>query len=200
MPNFLVHRLSHIPALLSVPHHTSPFPSLFSLYPPLPPKADSFWFRSDTLFRRLFVVPGMPHTLWLCRLVRVVSALLKTNKVSTWMFGAHASFSGRTCRIHPAGGQSWVCLDFMYIFFFMALRSNGGQDLLNQEATRSHSDTPHSVGPLFTSDQPDADTSDNTPYSQQICMPPRGVRTHNLSRRTAADRGCWDRNFMYIRK
>jgi len=144
MPNFLVHRLSHIPALRSVPHHTSPFPSLFSLYPPLPPKADSFWFRSDTLFRRLFVVPGMPHTLWLCRLVRVVSALLKTNKVSTWMFGAHASFSGWTCRINPAGGKAgYVMISYTYLFL-TALRPNGGPGLLNQEATRSHTTTRHS--------------------------------------------------------
>ena len=88
-----------------------------TLYPPLPLKADSFWFRSDTLFTRLFVVPGMPHTLWLCRLVRVVSALLQTNKVSTWMCEAHANFSGRTCRIHPPAEQSWVYLDFVYIFY-----------------------------------------------------------------------------------
>jgi len=131
MPNFLVHRLSHIPAFPSAPHHTSPLPSLLSLslslslYLPIPPKADSFWFRSDTLFTRLFVVPGMPHTLWLCRLVRVVSALLKTNKVSTSMFGAHASFSGRPCRIQPPGGQSWVYLDFMYIFSYGAGAQRG---------------------------------------------------------------------------
>jgi len=34
-----------------------------------------------------------------------------------------------------------------------------GQGLLNIEASRSHSDTPHLVGLLWTSDQPDADTS-----------------------------------------
>jgi hypothetical protein len=34
-----------------------------------------------------------------------------------------------------------------------------GQGLLNVEASRSHSDTPHSVGLLWTSDQPDAETS-----------------------------------------
>ena len=34
-----------------------------------------------------------------------------------------------------------------------------GQDLLSLEASRSHSDTPHSVGLLWTSDQPDAETS-----------------------------------------
>jgi hypothetical protein len=33
-----------------------------------------------------------------------------------------------------------------------------GQGLLIIEASRSHSDTPHSVGLLWTSDQPDAET------------------------------------------
>jgi hypothetical protein len=34
-----------------------------------------------------------------------------------------------------------------------------GQGLLIIEASRSHSDTPHSVGLFWTSDQPDAETS-----------------------------------------
>jgi len=148
MPNFLVHQLSHIPALRSVPRHTSPFPPLLSLYPTLPPKADSFWFRSDTLFRRLFVVPGMPHTLWLCRLVRVVSALLKTNKVSTWMFGAHASFSGRTCRMHPPGGRAGYvlisCTHFMYTFLSYGAAAQRGLWSSHSEAAISHTATRHS--------------------------------------------------------
>ena len=42
--------------------------------------------------------------------------------------------------------------------------SHGEQPLVGQglpiiEASRSHSDAPHSVGPLCASDQPDADTS-----------------------------------------
>jgi hypothetical protein len=34
-----------------------------------------------------------------------------------------------------------------------------GHGLLNVEASRSHSDAPHSLGLLWTSDQPDAETS-----------------------------------------
>jgi hypothetical protein len=34
----------------------------------------------------------------------------------------------------------------------------GGLGLLIVEASRSHSDTPHSIGLLWTSDQPDAET------------------------------------------
>ena len=104
------------PSFCPTSHLALSIPRL-SLYPLLPPEEDSFWFPSDTLFTRLFVVPGMPHTLWLCRLVRVVSALLKTNKVSTWMFGAHASFSGRRCRIHPPGAKLGISWFLVHIFF-----------------------------------------------------------------------------------
>ena len=41
----------------------------------------------------------------------------------------------------------------------MAWQPETGIDLLIVEASRSHSDTPHSVGFLSTSDQPDAETS-----------------------------------------
>jgi hypothetical protein len=41
----------------------------------------------------------------------------------------------------------------------MAQQPLGGLGLLIIEASRSHSDTPHSVGLLWTSDQPVAETS-----------------------------------------
>ena len=41
----------------------------------------------------------------------------------------------------------------------MAQQATVGQDLLIVEASRSHPDTPHSIGPLWASDQPDAETS-----------------------------------------
>jgi len=44
-------------------------------------------------------------------------------------------------------------------FAFFIIFSCGGQGLLIIEASRSHSDTPHSVGLLWTSDQPHAETS-----------------------------------------
>jgi hypothetical protein len=45
-------------------------------------------------------------------------------------------------------------------FFFVALRPNASQGLLIFEVSRLHSlDTPQSVGLLWTSDQPDAETS-----------------------------------------
>jgi len=44
-------------------------------------------------------------------------------------------------------------------FITMAQQPQVGQGLLIIEDSRSHSDTPHSVGLLWTSDQPDAETS-----------------------------------------
>jgi hypothetical protein len=44
-------------------------------------------------------------------------------------------------------------------FFFHGATAPVSQSLLIIEASQSHSDTPHSVGLLWTSDQPDAETS-----------------------------------------
>ena len=59
------------------------------------------------------------------------------------------------------------------------------------EASRSHSDTPHSVEPLWTRDQPDAETSTWTnttlpPPKKDIQVPDR-IRTRNPSKRATAD-------------
>jgi len=72
-----------------------------------------------------------------------------------------------------------------------------GQGLLIIEASRSHSDAPHSVGLLWTSDQPDAETS-TWQHSQQTSMPPAGFEpTIPASERP---RTHWDRhklNYSY---
>ena len=64
----------------------------------------------------------------------------------------------------------------------------------------THNDAPLSTGPSWTSDQLVAETlPDNTQHSQHTNIhAPGGIRTHNPSRRTAADlrlrpRGHWDR-------
>jgi hypothetical protein len=46
-----------------------------------------------------------------------------------------------------------------YYFFSAAQQPPVGHSALIVVASRSHSDTPHSVGLLWTSDQPDAETS-----------------------------------------
>jgi len=55
------------------------------------------------------------------------------------------------------GRQCWKGLFFF--FFLMVRQPLVGQGLLTLEASRSHSDTPHSVGLFWTSDRPDAETS-----------------------------------------
>jgi hypothetical protein len=66
--------------------------------------------------------------------------------------------------------------------------------------TWSHSrHTPQSVGLLWTGDRPVAETSDNTNTVQETNIhAPGGIRTHDPSKRSAADlrlrpRGHWDR-------
>jgi hypothetical protein len=76
-----------------------------------------------------------------------------------------------------------------------------GQCLLIFDASWSHSDTPHSVGILCTSDQPEAETS----TWQHTTLTPGGIRTHNLSKRAAADprlrpRGHWGSAMCYTVK
>jgi hypothetical protein len=65
--------------------------------------------------------------------------------------------------------------------FYIALQPLVGQGLLIIEASRSHS-----AGLVWTSDQPDAETSDNTQHSQETDIhAPGGIRTHALDH--------WDR-------
>ena len=72
-----------------------------------------------------------------------------------------------------------------------------GQDVLVFKVSRSHNDTPQSVGLLWTSDSSSQrPLPDNT--QQTNVHAPGGIQTHNLSRRAAADlllrtRGHWDR-------
>jgi hypothetical protein len=49
----------------------------------------------------------------------------------------------------------------------MAQQPPMGQGLLIIKASQSHSDTPHSVGLLWTNDRPDAEISNNTQHSQE---------------------------------
>ena len=86
-------------------------------------------------------------------------------------------------------------------FFFLPWRDSPpvGQGLIIIGDLWSHSDTPHSVGLLWTSDQSDAQTSDNTQQSQQkTTHVPGDIRTCNPSKRADAEPrfrplGQWDR-------
>jgi len=52
-----------------------------------------------------------------------------------------------------------MCVCVCVFFFTMVQQPPVGQGLLTVEASRSHSDTLHLVGLLWTSDQPEAETS-----------------------------------------
>ena len=64
-----------------------------------------------------------------------------------------------------------------------------GQGLLIVEASRSLSDTPHSIGLLWTSDRPDAETSvwQHTTLTRNTIHTPGGIRTRNPSKLAAAN-------------
>jgi len=72
--------------------------------------------------------------------------------------------------------------------FTTAQQSLVGQDPLIIEASRSHSDTPHSVGLLWTSDQPNAETCIWQHTKLTIDRHPcsHGIRTRTPRKRAAA--------------
>ena len=76
--------------------------------------------------------------------------------------------------------------------------------MLITEASRPHSDIVHSVGLLWTSDQPDAETSDSTQHLEGTDIHASGgIRTHNSSKRSASDprhrpSSHWDLACVYI--
>jgi len=81
----------------------------------------------------------------------------------------------------------------------MAQQTPGGQGLHIVEDSQSHSDTSNLVGLLWTSDQPDAETS----TEQQTTMPLVGFKPTNPSKRAAADTnlrppGNWDRHLEVL--
>ena len=96
---------------------------------------------------------------------------------------------------------SLKCLTVSSLFLSLFLWCNSplGHGVLIIKASQSHSDIPHSVGLLWVSDQPHAETStsQHTTLTTDIHAP-SGIRIHNPSKRAAADpplrpRGHWDR-------
>jgi hypothetical protein len=99
----------------------------------------------------------------------------------------------------------WIyfCLAF---FFYHGATALVGQGLLITEDSWSYSDTPHSVGLVWTSAQPDPQTSTwhHTTLKTDFHAPD-GIRNHNLSKQAAADRRVatgigyiWLNNLKYI--
>ena len=84
--------------------------------------------------------------------------------------------------------------------FFRGWTALEGLGLLIVQVSRSHSETPHSVGILWTSDWPFAETSlflQQTQHSKEKDIhDPDAIRNHNTSKRAAAEpplrpRGHW---------
>jgi hypothetical protein len=115
--------------------------------------------------------------------------------IRTWIkFRSHLKID--SLRITTAGEGNEVFL------FPMVQQPLLGQGLLIIEAPLSHSDTPHSIGLVWTSDQPDAETSTwQHRHSQETDIhASSGIRTRNPSKRAAANprlrlRGHWDRQW-----
>jgi hypothetical protein len=69
----------------------------------------------------------------------------------------------------------------------MAQQPLVGQGLLTVEASRSHSDTSHSVGLLWKSDKPVTETSTGQHITTTDIHTPERIRIRNPSKRVAAD-------------
>ena len=73
------------------------------------------------------------------------------------------------------------------LYYFMGHPPLMGPGFLRVECSLSHSDTPHTVGLLCITDQPDSQNSDNTQHSQETDFPDsRGIRNRHCTKRTAA--------------
>ena len=95
-------------------------------------------------------------------------------------------------RSFPASSSdhvTYAAWDWESPFLSMGRQSLVCQGLLIVEVSISHSDTPHSVGLLWTSDQSDAGTStwQHTTLTLDRLPCPGGIRTRNPSKRAAAD-------------
>ena len=100
----------------------------------------------------------------------------------------------RRCWLYYIDRKYVLLKDLKNIFFPVALQSNVGQGLPNLEGSRSHKTSHHSQwdtpGRVISSLQ--RPLPDNTQQLQETNIHASGgIRTHNLSRRTAADLRLW---------
>ena len=78
--------------------------------------------------------------------------------------------------------------NYFYVLFFMVREPLVGQGLLIIEASGSHTDTPHSVGLLWTSDRPVADLLlTHSTHKRQTSMFSSEIWTHSPSKQASAD-------------
>jgi hypothetical protein len=102
-------------------------------------------------------------------------------------------------------GNNIYYLFIQFFFVFGATAPSGTAPPHSRSFYITHNDASHSVGLLWTNDQPIAKTStgQHTTLTTNI-HPPGGIQTPSLSRRAAVDlrlrpRGHWDRHlFVWI--
>jgi len=75
----------------------------------------------------------------------------------------------------------------LYPFYLPAVFPTVGQDVFIIEASDSHSDTPHSVGLIRTTDQPVAETSTSQHTTLTTDGPPCPRRSMNFQSQKASD-------------
>jgi hypothetical protein len=73
---------------------------------------------------------------------------------------------------------NWEDIRILIVLPLVSQQPLLGQGLLIIESSRSYTDTPHSVGFLWASDQPDAETSSwqHKVHTGQTCMAPAGFK------------------------
>jgi len=84
-----------------------------------------------------------------------------------------------------------MCLNLCFFFFAVALRPNVGHGLLILEVSRSHTQRRTTIGRTrlneLSASRRDPYLTTHDTHNRQTFMPPGGIRTHDLSRRAAAD-------------
>jgi hypothetical protein len=121
-----------------------------------------------------------------------------TSGSNTWRFYSHSILFLYQHMVIP---QRFLSVSILrYSPPLLAQQPLLGQDLYTVKISRSHSDTPHSLGLLWISNQLVAETStwQHTSHTTEDIHVPGVIRTRNPSKRTAADqhlnpRGHWDR-------
>jgi hypothetical protein len=146
----------------------------------------------------MFILNSLMMAFWNAETCR---STLGTNTLNEWCicrsFTHHKKTQGLKCKI-------------LHIFFYSS-KTPVSLGLHIVEVSRSHSDTPHSVGLLWTSDQSVAETPNMTTHNthnKQISITPAGFepaipasqrsQTHNLDR--AATRTGTNNSYFYYNK
>jgi hypothetical protein len=86
-------------------------------------------------------------------------SVLKVRIVAKHLIELCTESTTRSCRCLLTLVPNLACIWVLYVTVFYDSTALVGLSRLIVEASRLHSDTPHSVGLLFTSDQPFAETS-----------------------------------------